>query len=108
MIQIYVPYVHCHCDQNQINSDLFVYHLSILFYSEERDVAANAQGRNTPICLGQVGLRCRFCAEAFRGGVKTRKAVYFSRTLMGTYQVCIMCLGALVVSEVPNSNGIES
>ena len=33
-----------------------------LFQATNEDVEANAQGRNRPIVLGQVGIRCRHCA----------------------------------------------
>jgi hypothetical protein len=57
-----------------------------LFEATEEDLRGSAQGRNTPIRLGQVGIRCRHCA-AMPKLVRARGAVYYSRTVDGVYQV---------------------
>ena len=54
-------------------------------YRSEQDVQWNAQGRNKPIVLGQVGIRCRWCANLPTWS-RSRGAVYYSATLDGLYQ----------------------
>lgn len=54
-------------------------------YSNADDVQWNAQGRNKPIVLGQVGIRCRYCARLPTWS-RARGAVYYSATLDGLYQ----------------------
>jgi hypothetical protein len=57
-----------------------------LFEAGPDDIRSNAQGRNTPILLGQVGLRCRYCAPLPRAA-RTKGAVFYSQTIDGIYQV---------------------
>jgi len=45
-----------------------------------------AQGRNTPLQYGQVGIRCRHCAHLSKAA-RSRGGVYYSRTIDGVYQV---------------------
>jgi hypothetical protein len=55
-----------------------------IFQAVPADVEANAQGRNRPIVLGQVGIRCRHCAVV---PPKQRKsgAVYFPSKVRGWF-----------------------
>ena len=57
-----------------------------LFEARPDEVRGSAQGRNTPISLGQVGIRCRHCA-AIPKAARNRGAVYYSKTIDGLYQV---------------------
>jgi hypothetical protein len=57
-----------------------------LFEAGSLDIRGTAQGRNTPILLGQVGVRCRHCA-ALPQAARARGAVYYSQTIDGIYQV---------------------
>jgi hypothetical protein len=57
-----------------------------LFEAGPDDVRGSAQGRNTPIHLGQVGIRCRHCASLTKNA-RARGAVYYSKTIDGLYQV---------------------
>jgi hypothetical protein len=57
-----------------------------LFEAGALDIRGTAQGRNTPILLGQVGVRCRHCA-ALPHAARARGAVYYSQTIDGIYQV---------------------
>jgi hypothetical protein len=57
-----------------------------LFEAGPDDVRGSAQGRNTPINLGQVGIRCRHCASLTKNA-RARGAVYYSKTIDGIYQV---------------------
>jgi hypothetical protein len=63
----------------------FLYLLFYPFYSTADDVQWNAQGRNKAIVLGQVGIRCRYCARLPTWS-RARGAVYYSATLDGLYQ----------------------
>jgi hypothetical protein len=57
-----------------------------LFETSEGDIKGKAQGRNIPIIVGQVGVRCRHCAS--RPSVdRSTGAVFYSQTLGGIYQV---------------------
>ena len=49
-----------------------------LFEAGPDDVRGNAQGRNTPIRLGQVGIRCRHCAHLPKAA-RSRGSVYYSK-----------------------------
>ena len=59
-----------------------------LFEATEDDVAAGARGRNVPIKLGQVGIRCRHCASVSPLS-KKRAAVYFPTKLDRVYQTAV-------------------
>ncbi len=56
-----------------------------LFEASEADINATAQGRNRPIIVGQVGIRCIHCGR-LPIERRARGAVYFPSTLMSTYQ----------------------
>ena len=56
-----------------------------IFEASEIDLKANAQGRNKPICLGQVGIRCRHCGFRY-SKERAKGAVYFPSQLSGLYQ----------------------
>jgi hypothetical protein len=49
-------------------------------------VEGRSQGRNTPIRIGQVGIRCRHCAS-LPNKARPKGAVYYSKSLDGVYQV---------------------
>jgi hypothetical protein len=57
-----------------------------LFEAGPDEVRGSAQGRNTPISIGQVGIRCRHCASLPKAA-RNRGAVYYSKTIDGLYQV---------------------
>lgn len=56
-----------------------------LFEARSDDVESNAQGRNKPIVLGQVGIRCRHCTS-LPPRHRARASVYYPAKLMGLYQ----------------------
>jgi hypothetical protein len=56
-----------------------------LFEAREQDIECNAQGRNRPIIVGQVGIRCRHC-KILPPGRRPRGAVYYPAKLAGLYQ----------------------
>lgn len=55
-----------------------------LFEAGPEDVKASAQGRNNPIYLGQIGIRCRFCAT-LPLKCRPRGAVYYSKTIVSIH-----------------------
>jgi hypothetical protein len=57
-----------------------------LFETKEEELRGTAQGRNIPIQIGQVGIRCRHCSVLPKAA-RPKGSVYYSRTLEGVYQV---------------------
>lgn len=56
-----------------------------IFEADEAIAASSAQGRNRPVVIGQVGVRCIYCAQLpFRE--RPKGAVYFPSKLTGLYQ----------------------
>jgi hypothetical protein len=56
-----------------------------LFEAGEIDISGSAQGRNRPIALAQVGIRCIYCAP-FPTKKRARGFAYFPSTLISVYQ----------------------
>jgi hypothetical protein len=56
-----------------------------LFEARREDVDSNAQGRNRPIVMGQVGIRCRHCTM-LPPKHRARGAIYYPAKLHGLYQ----------------------
>lgn len=56
-----------------------------VFEASHADIHTTAQGRNRPIVLGQVGIRCIHCGH-LPVEKRARGAVYFPSTLLSTYQ----------------------
>lgn len=59
-----------------------------LFEVGHDEMNGTAQGRNTPLSYGQVGIRCRHCAHLPKSA-RARGGVYYSRTIDG---VCKLIL----------------
>jgi hypothetical protein len=57
-----------------------------LFEASEKDVNGRIKGRNKPIVLGQVGIRCMFCAHLYPPEDRARGAMYYPHKLAGIYQ----------------------
>jgi hypothetical protein len=55
------------------------------FRASEDDVLTHTRGRNKPIVLGQVGIRCRHCAHWLVSS-RQKGSTYFPATLAGIYQ----------------------
>lgn len=57
-----------------------------LFETTETQVGGKAQGRNTPVVPGQVGIQCKHCSGI---AVEDRSsgAVFYSQSLVGVYQI---------------------
>lgn len=61
-----------------------------LFEARNEDVESNAQGRNKPIVLGQVGIRCRHC-----------KCVCLSLCVRFGWHECVLILYTFVLTPPP-------
>jgi len=70
-----------------------------LFEANCDDVDANAQGRNKPVTLGQVGIRCRHCA--YDQQRRTRGAVYYPSKLESIYQAAQHMASIHLVEHCP-------
>lgn len=53
-----------------------------LFEAGDDELQGTAQGRNTPLHRGQIGIRCRHCAHLPKAA-RARGGVYYSRTIDG-------------------------
>lgn len=74
------------CDPDSFSAYQVTIRQSIeLFEAQPCDVESNAQGRNHPITLGQVGIRCRFC-NFIPPSERTRGSTYYPSKLSGLYQ----------------------
>jgi hypothetical protein len=74
------------CDPDNLNPYQVVVRRNIeIFEAQEIDVESGAQGRNRPVVLGQVGIRCRFCSHV-PPKERTRGAMYYPSKLLGVYQ----------------------
>ncbi|KAL3937802.1 MAG: hypothetical protein SGBAC_007167 [Bacillariaceae sp.] len=71
-----------------------------VFETEKDDLTTKAQGRNTPIRLGQVGIRCRYCAPLKRSNKLKTGAVQFSMSINGIYKVALK-MGRLHFHDCP-------
>jgi hypothetical protein len=56
-----------------------------VFKATDDDLSTHTRGRNKPIMLGQVGIRCRHCAH-LPVALRKKGSTYFPATLMGLYQ----------------------
>jgi hypothetical protein len=80
-IQLYLT-----CDDDVMSAYQCVVRKQVeLFEADIEDVETNAQGRNKPIMLGQVGVRCRHC-NLLHPKQRTKGAVYYPTKLDGIYQ----------------------
>jgi hypothetical protein len=59
-----------------------------VFEANEEDVQTGARGRNNPIVLGQVGIRCRHCSN-LPHQARTRGAIYYPTKLDRVYQTAV-------------------
>jgi hypothetical protein len=57
-----------------------------IFQAIPADVEANAQGRNRPVVLGQVGIRCRHCARVPPRQRKSGSVYYPSKVRTSVYE----------------------
>jgi len=78
--------LHLVCDADSLSPYQCLLRKQIeIFEALRGDTETNAQGRNRPIVIGQVGIRCRHCSSLpYRQ--RARGAVYFPARLAGLYQ----------------------
>jgi hypothetical protein len=62
-----------------------------VFHASEDDLSTHKRGRNKPIKLGQVGIRCKWCSR-LPVARRQKGSAYFPASLHGVYQaaVCII------------------
>lgn len=80
----FVLYISCD-DESLSDYQCLVRRQIELFEATVEDVESNAQGRNRPIVLGQVGIRCRHCSM-LPPKHRERGAIYYPAKLQGIYQ----------------------
>lgn len=74
------------CDEESLSEYQCLVRKNIeLFEAIQIDAESNAQGRNKPIVLGQVGIRCRHCTMLAPKN-RSRGAMYYPAKLEGLYQ----------------------
>ena len=80
-IQLYLT-----CDDNVLSDYQCLVRKHIEFFEARvQDDVSSKQGRNKPVVLGQVGIRCRHCANV-PVQQRARGSVYFPTKLEGIYQ----------------------
>lgn len=73
-------------DKHMLSShQVFLRHQIEAFQASADDVTTHTRGRNKPIRLKQVGIRCRHCAH-LPVSHRQKGSTYFPATLMGVYQ----------------------
>lgn len=55
------------------------------FQASEDDLSTHVRGRNKTILVGQVGIRCRYCAH-IPVALRQKGSTYFPATMLGLYQ----------------------
>jgi hypothetical protein len=74
------------CDEDSLSEyQCLVRNQIELFEARREEVESNAKGRNKPIVLGQVGIRCRHCSM-LPPRQRARGAMYYPAKLNGLYQ----------------------
>lgn len=78
--------LYVNCDDDSLSEYQCLVRKQIeLFEAGRDDVGSNAQGRNRPIVIGQVGIRCRHCTM-LPPKHRARGAIYYPAKLTGIYQ----------------------
>jgi hypothetical protein len=78
--------IYLDCDEESLSDyQCFLRQQIELFEATHDDMQFNAQKMNKAVVLGQVGIRCRYCA-AHAPWTRKRGAVYYSANLDGLYQ----------------------
>jgi hypothetical protein len=73
------------------------------FSASEDDVLTHARGRNKPITLKQVGIRCKHCAN-FTLTRRKKGSVYFPFSLLGIYQAAQNMASTHFIKDNCNEN----
>jgi hypothetical protein len=84
---------------------MFLRHQIEAFRATKADISTHTRGRNKPVTIGQIGIRCRHCAH-LHVGRRQKGSTYFPAVVNGLYQAaqnmstthmqCGLC------SEMPN------
>jgi hypothetical protein len=56
-----------------------------VFHASADDMSTHTRGRNKPIIMGKIGIRCRHCAH-IPVGKRQKGSTYFPATILGLYQ----------------------
>jgi hypothetical protein len=64
---------------------VFLRHQIEVFRASADDISTHTRGRNKPIMMGQIGIRCRHCAH-IPVGRRQKGSTYFPSTTLGLYQ----------------------
>ncbi len=73
-------------DETKLNEQqVFLRRQIEVFRATEDDILSHTRGRNNPIMLGQVGIRCRYCGH-LPVSKRRKGSTYFPSSLMGIYQ----------------------
>ena len=73
------------------------------FSASEDDLLSHARGRNKPISLKQVGIRCKHCASLTMN-CRKKGSMYFPFTLLGIYQAAQNMASTHFLQENDNEN----
>ncbi|CAB9515193.1 expressed unknown protein [Seminavis robusta] len=72
-------------DRKLADAQIFLRKHIEIFEATQDEVGTHTRGRNKPIQVGQVGIRCIHCAH-MRVNKRQRGATYYPATLLGLYQ----------------------
>jgi len=73
-------------DSRKLSShQVFLRHQIEAFQATEDDITTHTRGRNKPIMIGQVGIRCRHCSH-LPVARRQKGSTYFPNSLSGLYQ----------------------
>ncbi|GKY90725.1 hypothetical protein MPSEU_000045900 [Mayamaea pseudoterrestris] len=67
------------------SQQVFLRHQIEAFRACEDDILTHTRGRNKPVAIGQVGIRCRFCSH-LQVARRQKGSTYFPASLNGLYQ----------------------
>jgi hypothetical protein len=81
-----VSSIYVDSDKKVLSSHQCLLRKQIEIFETGPDDVGDVQGRINPICLGQVGIRCRHCASATKKS-RASGGVYYSKNIRGLYQV---------------------
>lgn len=87
------------------SQQVFLRHQIEAFRACEDDIMTHTRGRNKPVAIGQVGIRCRYCSH-LQVARRQKGSTYFPASLNGLYQaaqnmVCVLttnCVRGIFVS----------
>jgi hypothetical protein len=92
-------------DRAKLNSQqVFLRHQIEVFRASHDDILSHTRGRNKPVMLGQVGIRCRHCGN-LPVAKRAKGSTYFPSSVTGIYQasqnLSVTHLQSGLCSEMP-------